>query len=82
MELDPRYAVNPGITFAVLHPDFVSPFEENSVRIQSGYTRAEWLAMEPRDRATEVAMRRLMVRTDLLIGDEQIEASKRRGGKR
>jgi hypothetical protein len=82
MELEPRHVVSAGITYSILHPDLVSPFEENSVRIQAGYTKTEWLAMSPRERATEVAMRRLIIRTELLMGDEQFEESKRRGKRR
>lgn len=79
MELEPKHTVSAGITYTILHPEFVSPFEEHSVRIQVGYTRDEWLAMSPRDRAIEVAMRRLLIRTELLIGDEQVDEAKRRG---
>ena len=59
MDVVPRYTVATDITYLVMHPEIVPPFEEHSARIGAGYTLREWQELPPRDRAIEVALNRL-----------------------
>jgi hypothetical protein len=48
-----------GLTARVLLPGMISMHEEHLVRINAGYNLSEWSAMDPLERAFEVALRRL-----------------------
>ena len=83
MTVNPRYTVATGVTYQVVHPEIVPPFEEQLTRLRSGYTLREWRELEPRDRAYEVALNRLRSKIDSIQNMEvQDHVKHKRPGRR
>jgi uncharacterized protein YpmS len=57
-------------------------YEEHAVRRTAGYKIPEWYRLEPGQRALEVALSRINQAMELVKGDSQDEAMKRRTKKR
>jgi hypothetical protein len=82
LQVQPKYTLPTAVTYGMIHPDLVAPFEEQSTRLDAGYTLPEWQALAPEDRAREVALRRLRTQISMLQNAEQQDYAKRRRKKR
>lgn len=72
-----RHAVSTGVTFGVLVPGLVPPYEEHDARVAVRCTLTEWRAMEPAARALEVAHYRLRRAVSLHSEDARADAAER-----
>ena len=67
-----------GITSdAVTIPGMVSFYEEHKVRVERGYSFSEWYALQPMERAIEVALSRIENMIEYKKNFKEIEKMKR-----
>jgi hypothetical protein len=66
------------VSYGIAHPDLVPPFEEHSIRQEAGFSVAAWYAMNPRERALEIAVNRLRSQISLLQNAEMQDYMKRK----
>jgi len=78
MGVTPRHTVRSAVSYGIAHPDLVPPFEEHSIRQDAGFSVASWYAMNPRERALEVAVHRLRSHIGLLQNAEMVDQMKRK----
>lgn len=80
--IEPDHAVSAGIRWGSIADDMVPLFEEHAARIAANYSLAEWMALEPLERAMVIAVRRIENAMHALQTEAEIKDAKRKGAKR
>lgn len=75
--IEPKHAVSTGIQWGSLGHELVPIFEEQSARLERGYSVQEWLDLDPTERALIVAIRRIDNSMKNIQAEAEIAASKK-----
>ena len=70
--------INTGIGYKKYHPQIVALYEEHEARVSVGYRLSEWTALQPEERAFEVAHHRMKI---LVHNHREAEIAKKTKGR-
>lgn len=75
-------AVNAGIMWGQIGPEVIPIFEEQSARLERGFTSKEWYDMPSMERAMVVAVRRVDNASKNLQAEAEIKAARRKANQK